>query len=92
LLFYLAFFATFTAWAAIVAPLQYLGNLIAGAPVRLALASPFRTYVVRGGKRIHLGYERVDTLPAGAEVVGLARSPVATTASITAALLFAIGR
>jgi hypothetical protein len=90
-LFYLAFFATFTAWAVIVAPLQYVGNLIAGAPVRLALASPFRTYVVRDGKRIHVGYRRVETLPLGAEVVGLARSPVATTASITAALLFAIG-
>ena len=37
-------FAACFAWIAAVAPLQYLGNLVAGASARLALEAPVRTY------------------------------------------------
>jgi hypothetical protein len=89
--FYVAFFATCLAWVAVIAPLQYVGNLVAGAPARLALASPVRTYALRMGKTTYLGHRPVDTLPEGAEEIGLARRPVAVTASISAGLLLAIG-
>ena len=52
--FYFAYFASVCAWTLLIAPLQYLGNLIAGAPVRLALASPVRVIVRREGKTTHI--------------------------------------
>ena len=90
-LFYFAYFATVCAWTLVIAPLQYLGNLIAGAPVRLALASPVRVIVRREGKMTRIDRTKADTPPQeGAEVIGLARKPVATTAFISAGLLYAL--
>jgi len=90
-LFYLAYLATFCAWALVIAPLQYVGNLIAGAAVRLALSSPVRTKVSRTGKVTRIGFGKVGAPPQEeAEVIGLARNPVATTALISAGLLYAL--
>jgi hypothetical protein len=67
------------------------GGLIQLIFAGVAIAVDLERRPVHDGPSIHVGYERVDTLPAAAEVVGLARSPVATKALITANLLFAIG-
>lgn len=89
--FYFAYFATVCAWTLVIAPLQYVGNLIAGAPVRLALASPVRLIVRRGGKMTRIDRTNADAPPQeGAEVIGLAQKPVATTAFISAGLLYAL--
>jgi hypothetical protein len=89
-LFYVAYFAVCVAWVVVIAPLQYVGNLVAGAPARLALAAPTRSYAIRDGYTTYLGLRPVGQLPEGAEEVGLTRRPVALTASITAGLLLAI--
>lgn len=89
--FYFAYFASVCAWTLLIAPLQYLGNLIAGAPVRLALASPVRVIVRREGKTTHIERTTADAPPQeGAEMIGLAQRPVATTAFISAGLLYAL--
>lgn len=91
-LFAFAFMGLFVAWLIVVAPLQYFGNLVAGAPARRALAAPTRFVVerMREQKMTTLTETPADTIPEGAEQIGLTRRPVALTASITAALLFAI--
>ncbi len=82
----------FSAWLIVIAPLQYFGNLVAGAPARLALAASVRSWVVRRPNVVFLGRDPIDKMPEGAEEIGLARHPVALTSSITAGLLFAISQ
>jgi hypothetical protein len=89
--FYATYFAVILAWCVVIAPLQYLGNLVAGAPARLALASTTRTRANRQGNSIVLERSRVDKLPDGAEEIGLAHRPVTATALISAGLLYALG-
>jgi hypothetical protein len=89
-LFDIAFFILCIAWLAVVAPIQYFGNLVAGAPARLALANPRRMWVSHQPGRTELVTAPVEEAPEGSEEVGLARRPVALTASITAGLLLAI--
>jgi hypothetical protein len=89
--FYVAYLVAFCAWTVLIAPLQYLGNLVAGAPVRLALASAVRIRVARKGKVTHFLPTTVDTSPrVEGEVIGLARKPVAATALISAGILYAV--
>jgi len=54
LVFYVAYFAALGVWTLVIAPLQCLGNLVVGAPVRLALTSPLRRYEVRRGNVTHI--------------------------------------
>lgn len=90
--FYATYMATFLAWLVVVAPLQYVGNLVAGAPVRLAVTSPLRRYASRRASHADLVLRHVgDEVPEGEELVGLSARPVAVTASISAALLYALG-
>ena len=81
-LFDIAFVILSVAWLVVIAPIQYFGNLVAGAPARLALAKPSRFAIVvtapDGGARDHW------------MEIGLVQKPVAVTASITAGLLLAI--
>jgi hypothetical protein len=85
-----ALFALWLSWLVVIAPIQYFGNLIAGAPARLALASPSRIWVLRQAGVTVLARAPVDEGPEGAEEAGFAARPVALTASITAGLLVAI--
>ena len=98
LLYGLAYFTLLLAWLVVIAPLQYFGNLVTGAPARTAISSPWRQWVqrepatVQGPAVITLSRTPIGRQPAGAEEIGLARRPVALTSSITAALLFVIGQ
>jgi hypothetical protein len=89
-LFGIAFLALWIAWLGVIAPIQYFGNLVAGAPARLALANPSRFWVLRKGGVTLLAPAPVDEGPEGAEEIGFARRPVALTASITAGSLVAL--
>lgn len=89
-LFDVAFLFLFLAWLIVIAPIQYVGNLAAGAPARAALASPTRMWVTRKPGVTSLVSAPIAEAPEGAEQIGLARRPVALTASITAALLLPI--
>jgi hypothetical protein len=89
-LFDVAFLVLFLTWLIVIAPIQYFGNLVAGAPARAALASRSRMWVIRKPGVTSLVSSPIDEPPEGAEEIGLARRPVALTASITAGLLFGI--
>lgn len=88
--FDVALFLLYLAWLIVIAPIQYFGNLFAGAPARAALANPNRMWVKRTPGVTSLVTAPIYKPPEGAEEIGLARRPVALTASITAGLLLCI--
>jgi hypothetical protein len=89
-LFDFAYLVLCVAWLTVIAPIQYFGNLLAGGPARLALVRPTRTWVSRKPEVTEIETGPIDRAPEGSEEIGLARRPVALTASITAGLLLAI--
>lgn len=90
MIFDLAFFVVLVAWLVVIAPIQYVGNLVAGAPARLALANPNRVFVLNDRRVVGIATAPRDEGPKGWEEIGLARHPVALTAAITAALLLLV--
>ena len=83
----------FFAWLLVVAPLQFVVNLVAGAPARLALASPARAWYRVTPHEIHVEEAfKSDSLPEGATESGFSAKPVTFTAAIASALLFAVSR
>lgn len=85
------FALVFVAWLLVVAPLQFVVNLLAGAPARLALASPYRAWSRVTAHEIHVEEDwKSDALPEGAVEAGFTSKPVTFTAVIAAALLFVV--
>jgi hypothetical protein len=91
-LFAIASVVVYVVWLIVIAPLQYFGNIVAGAPARLAVTSPWRSWVRRQEGVTVVGRSLAEKMPEGAEETGLARRPVALTSTITAGLLFVIGQ
>jgi hypothetical protein len=92
-LFAYAFILVFVAWLLVVAPLQFVVNLAAGAPARLALASPARAWSRITPHEIHVEEGlKSDSVPEGATESGFSAKPVTFTAAIASALLFALSR
>jgi hypothetical protein len=88
-----AFLLVFVAWLLVVAPLQFVVNLAAGAPARLALASPARAWYRITPHEIHVEEAlKSDSVPEGATESGFSAKPVTFTAAIASALLFAVSR
>lgn len=93
LLFGPAFLLVFVAWLLVVAPLQFVVNLAAGAPARLALASPARAWYRITPHEIHVEEAlKSGSVPEGATESGFSAKPVTFTAAIGSALLFAVSR
>jgi hypothetical protein len=88
-----AFLAAFVAWLLVVAPLQYVVYLVAGAPAREALASAFRAWalVTDRGLAAGVSLKRRPMRPDAIES-GFSAQPVAFTAAVAAALLFALSK
>ena len=93
LAFIVSFFLVYFAWVLLVAPLQYVVNLFAGAPSRCALASPERAWVrftpredeiVHGDKSGDPGKDAVES--------GFSAKPVTYTAAVASALLFGVSK
>ena len=89
-LLHIAWVLVGVAWLIVIAPVQYVGNLVAGAPARLALANPHHLAVFRRGPVISIVPVSAGSRANAPEVIGLTKKPVAATASITAALLFGL--
>jgi hypothetical protein len=88
-----ALLLVFVAWLLVVAPLQFVVNLAAGAPARLALASPARAWYRITSQEIHVEEAlKSDAVPEGATESGFSAKPVTFTAAIASALLFAVSR
>ena len=88
-----AFLLVFVAWLLVVAPLQFVVNLAAGAPARLALASPARAWYRITPHEIHVEEAlKSGSVPEGATESGFSAKPVTFTAAIASALLFAVSR
>ena len=88
-----AFLLVFVAWLLVVAPLQFVVNLAAGAPARLALASPARAWYRITPHEIHVEEAlKSDSVPQGATESGFSAKPVTFTAAIASALLFAASK
>jgi hypothetical protein len=91
ILFTWTFVLAYVAWLLVVAPLQFVVNLVAGAPARVALASPYRAWFRVTDRGIHVEADwKSDPLPKGAVEAAFTTKPVAFTAVIAAALLFAV--
>jgi hypothetical protein len=92
-LFGYAFLVIFAAWLLVVAPLQFVVNLAAGAPARRALASPARAWSLVTPHEIHVEEAlKSDAVPEGATESGFSAKPVTFTAAIASGLLFAVSR
>jgi hypothetical protein len=89
-LFAIASVVLYVVWLIVIAPVQYFGNIAAGASARLAVTSPWQSWRKEGVTE--LGRSLAEKMPEGAEVIGLARRPVALTSTTTAGLLFVIGQ
>jgi hypothetical protein len=75
----------------VVAPVQYLVYLVAGAPGRMACASPERAWQLIGPSGLEVGSKRrSEELPEGATESAYTAQPVTFTAVLASALLFAI--
>ena len=88
----IAFVVVVVAWLIVIAPLQYFGNLVAGAPARSALGSTTRTWALRRKEATVVKTTPIKEMPERAEEIGLARRPVSLTSTITAGLLFAVSQ
>jgi hypothetical protein len=86
-----AFVLVYVAWALVVAPLQYVVNLAAGAPARTALASPNRAWSLITVREILVEEApKSRPLPEGAVESGFSARPVTFTVAIASALLFTV--
>ena len=74
----------------VIAPLQYVVTLAAGAPVRLALARTERSWVERHGRHIAIKHGPAESMPDGVDQIDVAARPVTTTNAFAAVLLFAL--
>jgi hypothetical protein len=91
ILFSLAFIVLFALWMLVIAPLQYVVNLVAGAPARRALASPVRaSFRSTPGMVIVAATPKERDLPEGAIESKFSTSPVAFTSAVASALLFLV--
>ena len=93
LLVTLALLAGLVIWLLVVVPVQCFVYLVAAAPAREAYASPERAWfgVTRRNVTVESGPRSAD-LPAGAVESGYSTQPVTFTATVAAALLFAVQR
>lgn len=80
------------AWLLLVAPLQYFVNLVAGAPVRVAMGAGEQTVarVKYDGSLVTREIARSEPEPEGWWVAALAQKPVKLTALFAAVLMFAL--
>jgi hypothetical protein len=89
--FHSAFGVLYGSWLLVVARSQFLLNLVAGAPARMALASSFRAWVRITPHEIHVEEARKgETLPDGSTESGFSTKPVTFTAAPASGLLFAV--
>lgn len=87
----LAFLAAFGLWLLVVVPLQYLVYLVAGAPARQAFASVYRAWALVTDRGLAAAVTpKWHPIPEGAIESGFSAQPVAFTAALAAALLFAV--
>lgn len=90
-LFAFGFLALYLGWLLVVAPLQFVVNLLAGVPARAALASSERAWVVVAGREVRIDASlKSEPLPQGAVESGFTIRPVTFTAVLAAALLFIV--
>ena len=82
--------AIWICYLVVVAPLQYVVTLVAGAPARLALGSSSRAWVERTGDHVAITSGPSELMPEGAESIGLTGRPVTATSAFGAVLLFAV--
>jgi hypothetical protein len=83
--------ALYLGWLLVVAPLQFVVNLLAGAPARVALGSPERAWALFTGRDVRFGASlKSEPLPQGAIESAFTTRPVTYTALIAAALLFIV--
>jgi hypothetical protein len=88
LMFAPVFVLLWVTWLWVVAPLQYLVNLVAGAPARLALASGSRVWYRVAPHTIAVDEVKADAdPPKGAVEAGFSAKPVTFTAVVAAGLL-----
>jgi hypothetical protein len=91
ILFSFAFLLLVVAWLLVIAPLQYVVNLVAGAAARRALASPFRVSIrSTPGADVAARSSKERDLPAGAIESKFSTSPVTFTSAVASALLFLV--
>jgi hypothetical protein len=89
----IAVFAAFVLWLLVVVPLQYLVYLVAGAPARQALASGSRAWALVTDRGLAADVSSKSLpMPEGAIESGFSAQPVAFTAAVAAALLFAVSK
>jgi hypothetical protein len=90
-IFSFAFNLLYAVWMLVIAPTQYVVNLVAGAPARRALASPVRASFRSTPKTISVRRTlKRKALPEGATESGFSASPVAFTSAVASALLFLV--
>ena len=93
IVFSFAFILLFAAWILVIAPLQYVVNLVAGAPARRATASPVRAWFRSTSRKLIVGVgPKREDLPEGATESRFSTSPVAFTAVVASALLLLVSR
>ena len=91
ILFSFAFILLFVLWMLVIAPIQYVINLVAGAPARRALASPVRaSFRTTPGMITVAETPKHKDLPEGATESRFSTSPVAFTSAVASALLFLV--
>jgi hypothetical protein len=91
ILFGLTFALVYVAWLLVVAPIQFVVNLLAGAPARVALASPYRAWFLITAHEIHVEEAwKSEPLPKDAVESAFSSKPVTFTAVIAAATLFVV--
>jgi hypothetical protein len=90
-LFALVMMVLYFSWLLVVAPLQFVVNLLAGVPARSALASSERAWALVTGREVLIDASlKSEPLPQGAVESGFTTRPVTFTAVIAAALLFIV--
>jgi len=91
--FTFAFQVVFLAWLFVIAPMQYIVNLAAGAASRRAVASPVRAWYRVTPLRIIIGEdEKTKALPEDAMEAKFSANPVTVTSAVAAALLFVVAQ
>jgi hypothetical protein len=89
--FSFAFILLFAGWILVIAPLQYVVNLVAGAPARRAASSPVRASFQSTPRKLIVDERpKRNDLPEGATESRFSTSSVAFTAVVASALLFLV--
>jgi hypothetical protein len=93
IVFTFGFQVAFLAWLLVIAPVQYVVNLAAGAAARRAVASPVRAWYSVTPRRINIGEsEKTKSLPEDAMEAKFSANPVTVTSAVAAALLFVVSK